>query len=59
MIYIPNILKIDTIFYRTLFKQRDKIGCGILGKDVYVHTSIDLPVMWDYVLYYYYYTNWN
>ena len=59
MIYIPNILKIDTIFYRTLFKQRDEIGCGILGKDVYVHASIDLPVMWDYVLYYYYYTNWN
>ena len=37
----------DTIYYKTLFKEHDEIGCGILEKELYVHTSIDLPLMWD------------
>ena len=39
----------DTIYYKTLFKEHDEIGCGILEKDLYVHTSIDLPLMRDYL----------
>ena len=46
MINIPDT-KMDTIYYNTLFKEHDEIGCGILEKGLYVHTSIDLPLMWD------------
>ena len=38
----------DTIYYynKTLFlKEHDEIGCGILEKGLYAHTSIDLPLM--------------
>ena len=45
MINIPDILKWIQYTIKNLFKEHDEIGCGIWEKGLYVHTSIDLPLM--------------
>ena len=45
MISIPDILKWIQHTIKLFFKEHDEIGCGILEKGFYVHTSIDLPLM--------------
>ena len=48
MINIPNILKWIQYNIKLFFKEHDEIGCGILETGLYVHTSIDLPLLWDF-----------